>query len=144
MAQAALMDAYQTFLKTAHGYLNIRNEADYDGALQALEDILEAASDTVDDPLNPLIDLLSQAISAYESRNDELAAFLEEAESTPVDIALLRTLMDQHNLTGSDLPEIGGKTMVSKVLNGKRTLQRNAIELLARRFGIRPALFLGG
>ena len=111
--------------------------------MQVLENILEAASDTVDDPLSPLIEWLSQAISAYESL-DELTVFLEEAESTPVDTALLRILMDQHNLTGSDLPEIGDKTMVSRVLNGKRTLQRNAIELLAKRFGIRLALFLGG
>jgi HTH-type transcriptional regulator/antitoxin HigA len=42
------------------------------------------------------------------------------------------------------LPEIGDKTMVSKVLSGKRILQRQAMELLGKRFGIRPAMFLGG
>ena len=86
---------------------------------------------------------MSQAIETWESRDDDLSVFLNEAESTPADIALLRTLMQQHHLTGSDLPEIGDKTMVSKVLNGKRTLQRPAIEKLARRFGIQPAMFLG-
>ncbi|MGS2722139.1 helix-turn-helix domain-containing protein [Porticoccus sp. GXU_MW_L64] len=144
MAQAALIDAYQDFMHIAQSYLIIRNEADYEGAVQTLEEILEEASDTVDDPLNPLIELLSQAIESYESQDAELVAFLEEAESIPTDIALLRSLMQQHQLTGSDLPEIGDKTMVSKVLNGKRTLQRDAIEKLADRFGIRPSMFLGG
>jgi HTH-type transcriptional regulator/antitoxin HigA len=144
MAQLALVDAYETFLRTAHAYVNLSNEEDYNAALVALEEILEAAEDTAKDPLNPLIEILSQAIGAYEEQDDELVAFLEEADATPVDVALLRTLMRQHELTGSDLPEIGDKTMVSKVLNGKRILQRHAMELLGERFGIRPAMFLGG
>ena len=144
MAQLALVDAYETFMQTAHAYVNLSNEEDYNAALEALEEILEAAEDTAKDPLNPLIEILSQAIGAYEEQDEELVAFLEEADATPVDVALLRTLMRQHELTGSDLPEIGDKTMVSKVLNGKRILQRHAMELLGERFGIRPAMFLGG
>ena len=144
MAQLALVDAYETFLQTAHAYVNLSNEEDYNAALVALEEILEAAEDIAKDPLNPLIEILSQAIGAYEEQDDKLVAFLEEADATPVDVALLRTLMRQHELTGSDLPEIGDKTMVSKVLNGKRILQRHAMELLGERFGIRPAMFLGG
>jgi HTH-type transcriptional regulator/antitoxin HigA len=144
MAQLALVDAYETFMQTAHAYVNLSNEEDYNAALVALEEILEAAEDTAKDPLNPLIEILSQAIGAYEEQDEELVAFLDEADATPVDVALLRTLMRQHELTGSDLPEIGDKTMVSKVLNGKRILQRHAMELLGERFGIRPAMFLGG
>ena len=144
MAQLALVDAYETFMQTAHAYVNLSNEEDNNAALVALEEILEAAEDTAKDPLNPLIEILSQAIGAYEEQDEELVAFLDEADATPVDVALLRTLMRQHELTGSDLPEIGDKTMVSKVLNGKRILQRHAMELLGERFGIRPAMFLGG
>ena len=144
MANLALVDAYERFMQTAHVYVNLSNEEDYNAALVALEEILEAAQDTAKDPLNPLIEILSQAIGAYEEQDEELVAFLEEADTTPIDVALLRTLMSQHELTGSDLPEIGDKTMVSKVLNGKRILQRHAMELLGERFGIRPAMFLGG
>ena len=144
MAQLALVDAYETFMQTAHAYMNLSNEEDYNAALVALEEILEAAEDTAKDPLNPLIEILSQTIGVYEGQDEELVAFLEEADATPFDVALLRTLMRQHELTGSDLPEIGDKTMVSKVLNGKRILQRHAMELLGERFGIRPAMFLGG
>ena len=144
MAPHALIKAYNVFMETAHAYVNLSTEAEYAAALKALEATLEAANDSLNDPLNPLIQLLSQSIETYESQNSELTAFIEEAASMPVDIALLKTLMRQHNLTGSDFPEIGDKTMVSKVLNGKRVLQRQSIEQLGQRFGIRPAMFLGG
>ena len=144
MAQLALVDAYETFMQTAHTYVNLSNEEDYNAALIALEEILDAAEDTPRDPLNPLIEILSLAIETYEAQDEKLVAFLDEADVIPIDVALLRILMRQHALTGSDLPEIGDKTMVSKVLNGKRVLQRHAMELLGERFGIRPAMFLGG
>ena len=143
MAQLALFNAYKSFMTTAKSFVSIANEADYDEALKALEQALDSASDTLDDPMGPLIDMLGHAIEKYESRDAELAAFVAEAEEIPADIALLRTLMSQHKLTGSDLPEIGGKAMVSKVLRGKRTLSRPAIEKLAERFGLRPSMFFG-
>lgn len=143
MAHPAIVDAYQTFMATAQPLVNIDSEEQYEAARETLEQILESAGDTLDDSLNPLIDMLSQAIERYELRDETLVAFIDQAESIPVDIALLRTLMSQHRLTGSDLPEIGDKTMVSKVLNGKRVLSRQAIEKLSRRFGLRPAMFFG-
>jgi len=143
MAQLAILDPYQTFMATAQPLINIDTDEQYEVALETLEQVLESVSDTLDDPLNPLIEMLSQAIARYESRDEELVAFIAEADAVPADVALLRTLMKQHHLTGSDLPEIGDKTMVSKVLNGKRTLSRQAIEKLSERFGLRPAMFFG-
>lgn len=143
MTQLAIIDAYQAFISTALPFINIGSKAQYEVALETLKQVLETATDTPDDPMNPLIDMLSQAIERYELKDSELAAFVKEADSIPNDIALLRTLMSQHNLTGSDLPEIGDKTMVSKVLNGKRVLSRQAIEKLSKRFGLRPAMFFG-
>ena len=85
--------------------------------------------------------MLSHAIEAYESQDQELLAFVAEAEGIPADIALLHTLMRQHKLTGSDLPEIGGKAIVSKVLKGERAISRTAIEQLSARFNLRPSMF---
>jgi len=141
MAQLALIDAYQAFMTTAQPFARITSEEGYEAALDTLEQVLESASDTENEPLNPLIDMLSHAIEAYEAQDDETQQFIAQADNLPIDIALLRTLMRQHNLTGSDLPEIGDKTMVSKVLNGKRILSRSAIEKLSARFGLRPAMF---
>ena len=141
MINFAIVEAYQDFMATALPLINIETEAQYEQALETLESVLESAEDTLDDPLNPLIDMLSQAIERYESRSESVVAFDEDAKLLPVDVALLRTLMRQHRLTGSDLPEIGDKTMVSKVLKGKRILSRQAIEKLSERFGLRPAMF---
>ena len=141
MGHLAIVDAYQAFMATAQPLVNIQTDKQYAKALETLEQILESASDTPDDPLNPLIDMPSHAIERYEDRDDELSRFIEEADSTDVDVALIRTLMRQHKLTGSDLPEIGDKTMVSRVLSGKRVLSRQAIEKLSERFGLRPGMF---
>jgi HTH-type transcriptional regulator/antitoxin HigA len=35
-------------------------------------------------------------------------------------VSILNVLIDQHKLTLNDLPEIGKKSMVSQVLNGKK------------------------
>lgn len=143
MQAGFVMDAYQTFIKKVEPVVNISAEEEYQQALDTLEDALEKAGDTLDSPMNPLIDMLSAAIERYESQDSDLTTFLQEAENQPADLALLRTLMRQHKLTGSDLPEIGGKAMVSRVLSGKRDLSRAAIEKLSKRFGLRPGMFFG-
>ena len=141
MANTALLESYAVFMNTALPYVTIKNEAQYISTLNEIENALEASEDTVNDPLNPLIDMLSQAIEAYENQSSELTAFIQEANDLPADIAMVKTLMQSYKLTGSDLPEIGDKTLVSKVLNGKRALTRSAIEKLSVRFNIRPSMF---
>ncbi len=64
--------------------------------------------------------------------------FINKADGIPAHIATLNVLMDQYNLTRDDLPEIGDKTMVSRVLNNVRPLTKPAIEKLCIRFSIRP------
>ena len=140
MAQEVL-SAYQPFISAIWPYINIVDDKSYNEALGLLEECLELSSDTKKDPLNPLIDMLSDAIERYEMADDEISTFVDEAERYPADIALLHHLMDQYGLTGSDLPEIGSKSMVSKVLNGKRELSRSAIEKLCVRFDLKPTMF---
>ena len=52
MGQSALIDAYEAFMQTAQAYVNLSNDEDYNQALVALQEILEVAEDTKDDPLN--------------------------------------------------------------------------------------------
>ena len=136
-----IIDAYQDFIAIAGKYTNIENERVYNEALEALEYALESAGDTLDDPMNPLIDMLSNSIDKYESRDEGVIAFVEEAEGQAKDLAVLRTLISQYKLTGSELPEIGGKAMVSKVLSGDRVLSRTSIERLSARFNLKPSVF---
>ena len=109
--------------------------------VSTLDEALEMASDTIGDPIQPLNDMLGKAIESYEMQDEALANFVAEAETITNEAALIGTLMDQHNLTGNDLPEIGDKTIVSKIINNKRQLTRTQIENLSARFGLSPALF---
>lgn len=88
-----------------------------------------------------LIDLIAGAVQEYENNAPEFAAFNSRVEGVEPCIAMLKVLVEQHNLTTSDLPEIGGKSMVSQVLTGKKQMTRRHIERLAKRFNISPALF---
>lgn len=57
-------------------------------------------------------------------------------------VSALRLLMEQLGLGVNDLPEIGSKSYVSKILNERdRQLTRQHIEALSRRFQVSPALF---
>lgn len=129
------------FAYVAAPYCHITDSVRYEQALELLESLLEEAQDSMDDPLNSVIDMLSHAIEVYESSDSELAAFEKRAMDLGGELAVLRLLMDQHGLGTADLPEIGSKSMVSRVLSGQRSLSKKHIQALSRRFGIDPGLF---
>lgn len=141
MTVVAFKEACHSFAQAAAPYLPIRDDAYYEEALALIENLLEEAEDSPDDPLNAVIELLGHAIETYENRNEELAAFEQHALAQPADLAMLRVLMAQHQLGTADLPEIGSKSMVSRVLSGERALNKNHITALSRRFHIDPGLF---
>ncbi|CAI8871157.1 MULTISPECIES: type II toxin-antitoxin system HigA family antitoxin [Kosakonia] len=112
-------------------------EKDYQDALELVEQLL------MDNPDSPLVDIVCAKISAYENNQPEIIALREEMAAMPTGLAVLRTLMDQHQLTTSDFQEeIGSKSMVSRVLNGERQLNLNHIKKLAKRFGVSPLMFI--
>ena len=56
---------------------------------------------------------------------------------------VLRFLLDQHGLKQSDLAaEIGGQSVVSDILNGKRAINARQAKALAARFGVSAVAFL--
>ena len=80
-----------------------------------------------------------------ENNHDTAAGYplREEMAAMPSGLAVLRTLMDQYNLTTADFQdEIGSTSMVSRVLNGERQLNINYIKKLAARFGVSPLMFI--
>ena len=129
------------FARIINPYLNLENNDQYEQALQLIESLLEEAEDNKDEPLNPIIELLSESIRKYEARDPRFEDFDRAVkECTGVDI--VRLLMDQHGLGMKDLPEIGSKSMVSRVLSGQRELSKKHILALSERFGVEPGLFL--
>ena len=141
MTAVAFKEACHSFTQAAAPYLHITDEKHYEEALELIESLLEEAKDSRDDPLNAVIDMLGHAIEVYENENEALALFEKHAMAQPSDLAMLRLLMDQHDLGVSDLPEIGSKSMVSRVLSGQRSLSKKHIQALAKRFGINAGLF---
>lgn len=88
-----------------------------------------------------LIEVLSVSIERWESSAEEFAEFNRQVQAMDDGIAVLRLLMEPHGLTGADLPELGSRSLVSKILKGERSLARKHIDTLSRRFGISPSMF---
>jgi len=80
------------------------------------------------------IELLTLLIERYEDEHFKVPA------ASPVDV--LRFLIERHQLKQRDLSrELGGESVVSEVLSGKRKLNTSQIEQLSRRFRVSPAVF---
>jgi HTH-type transcriptional regulator / antitoxin HigA len=141
MSTLALKTACHDFAQLAAPYLQIKDADHYEETLVLIESLMEDAADDVDDPMNAVIDMLAHSIEAYENRDIALADFETNAMTQSADLAMLRLLMDQYNLGTADLPEIGSKSMVSRVLSGERQLNKKHIKALSDRFGIDPGLF---
>jgi len=132
---------YLAFAKVADPILHIKNDEHYHIALRMIESLLAEAKDNKDDPLNGLIDVISHAIEAYERTKPEFEAFNKKLRQQTQDVSVLRLLMDQHHLGVADFPEIGDKSLISKILSGERNLTKNHIKKLSERFSIDPGLF---
>ena len=88
-----------------------------------------------------LIEVLSVAIARWEDTSQEFVEFNQRISELDGGVSVLKVLMEQHGLGVADLPEIGSKSLVSKIMNNERSLTRSHIEALSKRFGVSPALF---
>ena len=118
MSIQALLPAYEKYHAELDPLTNIQSDMDYAVAIVALEELMEKAGDTEEDRYGDLIDAIGKAINRYEENEEQSTMeFVKESRELPTDIALLVTLIDQHDLTYDDLPEIGKKSMVSQVIS---------------------------
>jgi len=116
----------------------INHQDDYERALTLMDELVDDY-----DTNKQLIELLATSIERWEDGAYEFADLNKAVAGIEPGIAALKTLMSQHRLGAADLPELGSKSNVSKLLNaakGKR-LTRQHIEELSKRFGVSPALF---
>jgi HTH-type transcriptional regulator / antitoxin HigA len=114
--------------------LSIRNEHEYDLAMERLNRLLDEVGADEGHPLYTLLDTLGTLLHTYEEQHHPMP------ECSGVDV--LRFLMEEHSLTQSDLPEIGSQGVVSDILRGKRELNVRQIRALAKRFHVSPAVFI--
>jgi len=91
----ALTDSFRAFASQASPILHIHTREDYEEALEFIEYLFDLAEDSEKDPLNDLITLISMSIEEYESNQEELVKFEQEAQAMEPNISMLRTLMNR-------------------------------------------------
>ena len=110
------------------------NKSEFNDLVNMLDELLNLVGNDENHRLIGLVDVLSNLIAYYE---DDHAP-----EMTHKGIDALKFLMEAHQLSQSDLPEIGSQGVVSEILNGKRELNLRQIKSLSERFGVEPATFI--
>ena len=112
----------------------IRSKAEYDRAVATLDTIIDEIGE---DETHPLADL-AEALGVFVETYDQL----HYQTPSPSPRAMLRFLMEQHELGQSDLPEIGSQGVVSEIISGKRSLNVRQISRLAKRFNVSSSVFV--
>ncbi len=113
--------------------LSIRTEADYNKAIGMLNRLLDEVGNNESHPLFNFLEVLGTLIESYEEDHVKIP----DVPAREV----LKYLMEEHNLTQHDLPEIGSQGVISEILCGKRELNTRQIKALSKRFGVSPAVF---
>ena len=109
----------------------LKSEQEYNDACKRIYSLINSTNNPIlpDSPEGEEMELLSLLVENYEQEK-----FHSEA---PAAIEAIKFRMDQMNLKQSDIaPLFGGKTRISEVLNGKRTLTLKMIVLLNNYLGI--------
>lgn len=111
------------------------NNNDYNKLSKILDMLLDAVGENENHELMGLIDVISHMITLYDERKNY--------QMTNVcGVNALKFLMEQHQLTQSNLPEIGSQGVVSEILRGKRKLNLSQIQKLAKKFHVSPNTFI--
>lgn len=104
----------------------IKTETDYRAALKRLEEIFDAKAGT---PESDELEILGLVVDDYENKHYPIEA--------PDPIEAIKIRMEEMHLKQVDLiPEIGGKSRVSEVLNRKRRLTVEMIRKLTTRLNL--------
>ncbi|OYK79665.1 transcriptional regulator [Coxiella burnetii] len=116
---------------------HIQNKKEYEEALALMEELIEDYNYN-----KPLIEILAASIERWENEASEFREFNKHIRRLQPGPAVLKVLMEQYHLGVSDFPEIGSKSLVSKILNNERRLTVDHIKALSKRFKLDPQLFL--
>lgn len=104
----------------------IRNEADYEAALDTVAALWGAPTGT---PEGDQLDVLATLIDVYEAKH--------HAMDPPDPVEAIKFRMEQQGMTRKDLEDIiGTRTRIAEVLNRKRSLSIGMIRRLHDRLGI--------
>jgi HTH-type transcriptional regulator/antitoxin HigA len=113
---------------------SIRNESEYDRAIERLNALIDEVGTDEDNPLYELLDTLGIVIHTYEEK------YYPNPDSNGVE--MMHFLMEEHQLGLADLAEIGTPEMILAILNGEQDLTVKHLKSLSARFQVSPAIFI--
>lgn len=112
------------------------NEVEYNNLITLIQHITDSLGDLEEGKLDGLLEVALLYAGDWEEQNDSF-----EDLSSPRDV--LEFLMQQHNLTQTDLERAGiaSQPVISKVLSGEREISKGMARKLAGHFRVQPAVF---
>src|SRR5260370_167737 len=111
----------------------IRSEADYDAALERIDELMGAKPGSAE---GDELDVLVTLVDAYETKHFPMEA--------PDPVTAIQFRMEQQGLTRKDLePLIGSRARVSEVMTGKRGLTLAMVRRVRSKLGISADLLVG-
>ena len=114
---------------------SIHSAPEYDRAVSFMNDLLDTVGEDEDPTLADLLELVGQLVEDYDQEHHAVPG------APPHEV--LRFLLDQHDLKQTDLAgDIGGQSVVSAILSGKREINARQAKALAARFGVSPGAFI--
>jgi len=124
----------QTHWTPIEPLLSLRNEGEYDAAVERLNALLDEIGTNEKHPLYSLLDTLGTLLHSYEAEHHAIP------NATGPEV--LQFLMEEHGLSAADLPELGPPEAVERYLAGKQELSIHQVRTLARRFHVSPAALI--
>ncbi len=109
-------------------------EEEYQQLVALLDEVIDIVGEDESHPLASLMETLGTLVETYEMQT------IPEISGNP--IQTLQSLMEEHDLRQTDLPEIGTQGVVSDILSGKRKLNVRQIKALSKRFNVSTAVFI--
>jgi len=110
------------------------NKKEFNALVTQLDELLDIVGDNEQHPLISLVDTISNLVASYETQHVQ--------PSMGKGIDALKFLMEAHQLSQSDLPDIASQGVLSEILQGKRSLNLRQIKGLAKRFSVDVATFI--
>jgi len=112
----------------------LHDEVDYRNALGVLDAMAGFAMNADQEDY---FDAIATFVEKYEGEHHAI----DGSEMTPVE--LIRSLMDEHEMSESDLGRLlGDRSLGHRILSGNRELSKVHIRVLAAHFSLNPAALL--
>lgn len=110
---------------------------EYSRLEKILDQLLDEVRDDETHPLAIVMQIIGENLEQYD--NEHFSPIGHEVS----DIEMVKYLMKSHDLNQNDIADIfGGQANVSKFLNGERSLSKNQITGLKKKFGVSADFFI--